>query len=163
MFFDRASDGPSPHRPLMGLIILTLLVGASGTLFTEPAIPTWYDALVKPSFNPPNWLFAPVWTTLYIAMAVAAWRVWKITGLKSPEMTVWFVQLALNAIWTPLFFGAHLLLLALVEMALLWLAILATLILFWRRDRIAGLLFVPYLAWVSFAFTLNLALWRLNG
>ena len=110
MFFDRASDGPSPHRPLMGLIILTLLVGASGTLFTEPAIPTWYDALVKPSFNPPNWLFAPVWTTLYIAMAVAAWRVWKITGLKSPEMTVWFVQLALNAIWTPLFFGAHLLL-----------------------------------------------------
>ena len=162
MFFDRASEGPSRHRPLMGLIILTLLVGASGTLFTEPNIPTWYAGLIKPDFNPPNWLFAPVWTTLYILMAIAAWRVWRLTGWKSPEMTVWFVQLALNAIWTPLFFGAHLLLLALVEIALLWLAIAATLVLFWRRDRIAGLLFVPYLAWVSFASTLNWAIWQLN-
>jgi len=191
MFFDRSSDRPSPYRPLMGLMILTLLVGAAGTLFTEPSIPTWYAALAKPDFSPPNWLFAPVWTTLYILMAIAAWRVWRIVGLRpaSPlarsaskgevavagsragegrrginkEMAAWGVQLLLNFLWTPLFFGAHLILLALVEMALLWLAILATLILFWRKDRIAGLLFVPYLAWVSFAFALNLAIWRLNG
>jgi benzodiazapine receptor len=163
MFFDRSSDTSGNHRPLLGLIILTLLVGASGTLFTEPNIPTWYAGLLKPSFNPPNWLFAPVWTTLYIMMAIAAWRVWKITGLKSREMAAWGTQLVLNALWTPLFFGAHLLLPALVEMGLLWLAIATTLVLFWRKDRIAGLMLVPYLAWVSFAFTLNWALWQLNG
>ncbi len=163
MIFSRDEDGPSPHRPLMGLIILTLLVGASGTPFTEAAIPTWYAGLVKPDFNPPNWLFAPVWTTLYVLMAVAAWRVWKITGIRSPAMIAWFVQLALNAIWTPLFFGAHLLLPALIELGLMWAAIAVTLVLFWRKDRIAGLLMLPYLAWVSFAFALNLEIWRLNG
>jgi len=163
MFFDRSSAQDGQRRPLLGLIILTLLVGASGTFFTEPNIPTWYAGLLKPEFNPPNWLFGPVWTTLYILMAIAAWRVWKITGTKSPEMAAWGTQLVLNALWTPLFFGAHLLLPALVEMGLLWLAIAVTLVLFWRKDRIAGLLFVPYLAWVSFAFTLNWALWQLNG
>ena len=162
MLFDREAE-PGKNRPLLGLIILTLLVGASGTFFTEPNIPTWYAALAKPDFNPPNWLFAPVWTTLYILMAVAAWRVWKITGVKAPEMALWGVQLALNFLWTPLFFGAHLLLVALVEMAALWLAIAATAALFWHRDRIAGLMMLPYLAWVSFAFCLNYAIWQLNG
>ena len=161
MLFDREAE-PGKNRPLLGLIILTLLVGASGTFFTEPNIPTWYAALAKPDFNPPNWLFAPVWTTLYILMAVAAWRVWKVTGWKSPEMALWGVQLALNFLWTPLFFGAHLLLVALVEMAALWLAIAVTAVLFWRKDRIAGLLMLPYLAWVSFAFALNFAIWQLN-
>ena len=163
MLLDRSREGPNPYRPLMGFIILALLVGVSGSFFTEANIPTWYAGLAKPDFNPPNWLFAPVWTALYIVMAVAAWRVWRITGLKSPELGLWGAQLVLNGLWTPLFFGAHLLLPALIEMAVLWLAILVTLILFWRKDRIAGLLLAPYLAWISFAFALNLAIWRLNG
>ena len=119
--------------------------------------------LAKPAFTPPNWLFAPVWTTLYVLMGVASWRVWRLTGLNSPELILWMSQLTLNVLWSALFFSAHLILLALVEMALLWLLILVTMILFWQRDRIAGLLFVPYLAWVSFAFALNFAIWQLNG
>jgi tryptophan-rich sensory protein len=162
MFFDR-SAGPSQHRPLLAFLIATLVVGAAGTFFTEPAIPTWYAGLAKPDFNPPNWVFAPVWTTLYVLMGVAAWRVWRLTGLNSPELILWMSQLTLNFFWSAIFFSLHLILLALVEMALLWLLILITMILFWRRDRIAGLLFVPYLAWVSFAFALNFAIWQLNG
>ncbi|HJR57013.1 MAG TPA: TspO/MBR family protein [Rhizomicrobium sp.] len=162
MFFDRSAE-PGQHRPLLAFLIATLLVGAAGTLFTEPAIPTWYAGLAKPAFTPPNWLFAPVWTTLYVLMGVAAWRVWRLTGLNSPELILWMSQLTLNVLWSALFFSAHLILLALVEMALLWLLILVTMILFWQRDRIAGLLFVPYLAWVSFAFALNFAIWQLNG
>ena len=162
MFFDRNAE-PGQHRPLLAFILATLVVGAAGTFFTEPSIPTWYAALAKPDFNPPNWLFAPVWTTLYVLMAIAAWRVWRSTGLKSPEMLLWMAQLTLNFFWSAIFFSLHLIFFALVEMGLLWLLILATLILFWRRDRIAGLLLVPYLAWVSFAFTLNYAIWQLNG
>lgn len=162
MFFDHSAE-PGQHRPLLAFLIATLLVGAAGTLFTEPAIPTWYAGLAKPAFTPPNWLFAPVWTTLYVLMGVAAWRVWRLTGLNSPELILWMSQLTLNVLWSALFFSAHLILLALVEMALLWLLILVTMILFWQRDRIAGLLFVPYLAWVSFAFALNFAIWQLNG
>ena len=162
MFFDRAAP-PGQHRPLLAFLIVTLLVGAAGTFFTEPAIPTWYATLAKPGFAPPNWLFAPVWTTLYVMMGVAAWRVWRLTGLTSPEMFLWFAQLALNFFWSAIFFSLHLILLALVEMALLWLLILVTLILFWRKDRIAGLLLLPYLAWVGFAFALNFAIWQLNS
>ena len=162
MFFDRSAQ-PGQHRPLLAFLILTLLVGAAGTLFTELAIPTWYATLAKPGFAPPNWLFAPVWTTLYVMMGVAAWRVWRLTGLTSPEMFLWFAQLALNFFWSAIFFSLHLILLALVEMALLWLLILVTLILFWRKDRIAGLLLLPYLAWVGFAFALNFAIWQLNS
>lgn len=162
MFFDRSAK-PGQHRPLMAFLLLTLVVGAAGTVFTEPSIPTWYAGLAKPGFNPPNWVFAPVWTTLYVLMGIAAWRVWRVTGLNSPEMFAWGAQLALNFFWSAIFFSLHLILVALVEMALLWLLILVTLILFWRRDRIAGLLLVPYLAWVSFAFALNFAIWQLNG
>jgi translocator protein len=162
MFFDRSAQ-PGQHRPLLAFLIATLVVGAAGTFFTEPAIPTWYAGLAKPDFNPPNWVFAPVWTTLYVLMGVAAWRVWRLTGLNSPELTLWMSQLTLNFFWSAIFFSLHLILLALVEMALLWLLILITMILFWRRDRIAGLLFLPYLAWVSFAFALNFAIWQLNG
>jgi tryptophan-rich sensory protein len=162
MFFDRSAQ-PGQHRPLLAFLLLTLLVGAAGTFFTEPSIPTWYAGLAKPGFNPPNWVFAPVWTTLYVLMGIAAWRVWRVTGLNSPEMFAWGLQLTLNFFWSAIFFAAHLILAALVEMALLWLMILVTMILFWRKDRIAGLLFVPYLAWVSFAFALNFAIWRLNG
>jgi benzodiazapine receptor len=161
MLFDREAE-PGKNRPLLAFILLTLLVGAAGTFFTEPNIPTWYAGLAKPSFNPPNWVFAPAWTTLYVMMAVAAWRVWKITGTKAPEMWAWMIQLTLNFFWSAIFFSLHLLFLALVEMAALWLAIAVTAVLFWRKDRIAGLLMLPYLAWVSFAFALNFAIWQLN-
>jgi len=160
MFFAR--DETSANRPLLVFVFITLLVGASATFFTEPSIPTWYAALAKPGFSPPNWLFAPVWTTLYVLMGIAAARVWKETGF-GLEIRFWTAQLVLNFLWSAIFFAAHRIGAALIEMGVLWLLILATLVLFWRRDRIAGLLFVPYLAWVGFAFSLNLAIWRLNG
>ena len=160
MFFAR--DETPANRPLLVFVFITLLVGASATFFTEPSIPTWYAALAKPGFSPPNWLFAPVWTTLYVLMGIAAARVWKETGF-GLEIRFWTAQLVLNFLWSAIFFAAHRIGAPLIEMGVLWLLILATLVLFWRRDRIAGLLFVPYLAWVGFAFALNLAIWRLNG
>ncbi len=161
MLFDR-SEGPS-NRPLLAFILVTLVIGASAAVFTEPSIPTWYAGLLKPSFNPPNWLFGPVWTTLYVLMAVAAWRVWRVTGLKSPELALYGVQLVFNFAWSLIFFTLHQIGLALIDLGILWLTVLATLILFWRRDHWAGILFLPYLAWAGFAFLLNLAIWRLNG
>ena len=160
MFFAR-EENPA-NRPLLVFVLLSLLVGGSATFFTEPSIPTWYAALAKPDFSPPNWLFAPVWTTLYVLMGVAASRVWKLTGF-GKEIGFWAAQLVLNFCWSTIFFYLHQIGAALIEMGVLWLAILVTLILFWRRDRVAGLLLVPYLAWVSFAFCLNLAIWRLNS
>jgi len=160
MFFSREEN--SANRPLLFFVMIALLVGGTATFFTEPSIPTWYAALAKPSFNPPNWVFAPVWTTLYVLMGVAASRVWKQTGF-GPEIKVWGAQLFLNFLWSLIFFWRHMIQVALFDMAGLWLLILVTLLLFWRRDRIAGLLFVPYLAWVSFAFALNFAIWQLNG
>ena len=142
---------------------MTLLKGAVASVFTGPAIPTWYAGLVHPSFAPPNWIFAPVWTGLYVLMAVAAWRVWRLAGLKSPEIAAFGLQLAFNCAWSFVFFHFHLIGPAAVELAVLLALILATLILFWRRDRLAGLLLLPYLAWTGFALALNLAIWRLNG
>ncbi len=160
MIFSR-DDSPA-NRPLLFFVLLALLVGGAATFFTEPSIPTWYATLNKPSFNPPNWLFAPVWTTLYVLMGVAASRVWKRTGF-GLEIQLWSVQLALNFCWSAIFFSLHLIGAALAEMAALWLAILATLVLFARRDQTSGLLLLPYLLWVSFALALNAAIWRLNG
>ena len=160
MIFSR--DESPANRPLLVFVFIALLVGATATFFTEPAIPTWYAGLAKPSFTPPNWVFAPVWTTLYVLMGVAASRVWKQTGF-GLEIQVWSAQLGLNFLWSALFFWQHRIGLALADMAALWLLLLATLILFWQRDRLAGLLLVPYLAWTGYAFALNLAIWRLNG
>jgi tryptophan-rich sensory protein len=160
MLFSR-EENPA-NRPLLVFVLLSLLVGGSATFFTEPSIPTWYAALAKPDFNPPNWVFAPVWTTLYVLMGVAASRVWKQTGF-GVEIGFWTAQLVLNFFWSAIFFSLHRIGAALIEMGVLWLLILTTLVMFWRRDRVAGLLFMPYLAWVSFAFALNLAIWRLNG
>jgi translocator protein len=167
-FLDSAEDpknaqrGNNEKRALYYFLIATLGVGASASLFTAPQIPTWYASLVHPAIAPPNWVFAPVWTTLYILMAVAAWRVWKRTGLKSPEMTAFAVQLALNFGWSAIFFAFHRIGAALVEIAVLDLAILATAILFFRRDRLAGLILLPYLAWTGFATVLTHAFWTLN-
>ena len=147
---------------LGALAAVTLLVGAVGGIITAPAIPTWYAHLAKPSFNPPSGVFAPVWTTLYILMAVAAWRVVLKTGWASKELALYGIQLALNLAWSFLFFGRHDPGAALLDLGALWLVIATTLVAFWARDRLAGLLFVPYLAWVSFAGALNAAVWFLN-
>jgi len=141
---------------------ITFLAAAIGSQF-EPG--AWYAALDKPSWNPPNWVFAPVWTLLYLLMAVAAWLVWRGAGLAGAGLALgcYLVQLAMNAAWSWLFFGEHRIGVALVEIIVLWFAIALTALLFRRHNRLAALLLVPYLLWVSYASSLNFALWRLNG
>ena len=119
----------------------------------------------KPSWTPPNWIFGPVWSALYFFMAIAAWLVWRQGGVSNATLplTLFGFQLVLNVYWSCIFFGQENPCLAFVEVLLLWLAIAATMIEFWQRSRIAGILFVPYLVWVSFASVLNFTIWRLNG
>jgi translocator protein len=143
---------------LIGLLVLCLAVGAGAGFLTAQSVLTWFPTLVKPSFNPPAWVFAPVWTTLYIMMALAAWLVW----LRKGSLVLFYVQLALNFAWSLLFFGLHSPAMALVDIVVLWVAILLTLLAFWKVDRRAGWLLVPYLAWVSFAGVLNASIWWLN-
>jgi tryptophan-rich sensory protein len=149
---------------LLLLVFGCLAVGSLGSLVTMPSIPTWYAFLKKPPLNPPNWIFAPVWTTLYIMMGVA---VWLITLLKKSfrrnKALVFFgIQLILNFGWSYIFFGKQLLLFAFLEVILLWLVILITLIKFYRLKPAAGLLLIPYILWVSFATYLTGAVWYLN-
>jgi translocator protein len=164
MSFLDSGDDPklAKRRPLLLFLLVTLAVGASASIFTEPSIPTWYAALAHPSFAPPNWLFAPVWTTLYVVMAVAVWRVWRLSGTKSLEIGAYGAQLFFNFAWSALFFAAHQIELAFIDICALLGLILVTTILFWRRDRLAGLLFLPYLAWTGFAALLNYAFHVLN-
>ena len=137
---------------------------AVGAMFTNPNVPGWYANLAKPSWTPPGWVFGPVWSLLYLLMGISAWQVWRKTGFRAAAMPLgWFgVQLVLNAAWSGLFFGLRSPGAALIEIVLLWGAILATTIAFWRRSALAGWLMLPYLAWVSFAVALNLAIWNLN-
>jgi tryptophan-rich sensory protein len=150
------------RRILYAFLIGTLVVGLATSVFTEPNIAGWYARLAKPSFNPPNFVFAPVWTALYVAMAVAAWRAWRVEGVRSAALTLYFLQLTLNFLWSFVFFAQHQIAMALADVAGLWIAIVITAIAFFRADRIAGLLMLPYLAWVSFAALLNFEIWRLN-
>lgn len=159
---------PRRRRDLPAALIsvaVALAAGGVGALATIPSIPTWYAGLAKPSFNPPNAVFGPVWTTLYVLMALAAWRVWR-SGVSDrragPALALYAAQLGLNVAWSVIFFGLHKPGLALGEVALLLAAILATAAAFWRLDRLAGLLMAPYVAWVAFASALNFAIWRLN-
>jgi len=122
----------------------------------------FYGQLIQPSWAPPAWLFGPVWTVLYILMAVAAWLVWRRQGFQGAALKLFVVQLLFNALWTWLFFVWRLGAVAFIEIVLLWLLIAATIVLFWRVQRVAALLLLPYLAWVSFATALNFTLWRLN-
>ncbi len=125
----------------------------------------WYAALRKPSWNPPGWVFGPVWTVLYTMMAVSAWMVWRRGGWRVQRglLMMFLVQLALNAAWTPLFFGLHRPGLALVDIVLLWIAIAMTVSSFKQVHRRAAWMLLPYLAWVSFATVLNFTLWRMNA
>jgi tryptophan-rich sensory protein len=155
------SESPSKLYHGLGLAGFIVLTFCAPLLSVGSMPGAWYAALQKPSWNPPAWLFGPAWTLLYTLMAVAAWLVWKRVGFTRP-LGFYFVQLALNAAWTPIFFGAHQLGWALVEIVAMWIAILATLLSFRRVSKKAGWLFVPYLAWVSFATVLNFTLWKLN-
>ncbi len=150
---------------LFSSIIICQLAGFIGSLFTTSSIPRWYANINKPSFNPPNWVFAPVWTTLYLIMGISLFLVWR-TGLNEKEVkiavAVFAFQLALNALWSFLFFGLESPFSAFIEIIFLWASILVSIILFLRISRIAGYLLIPYLLWVSFASVLNFAIWRLN-
>ena len=146
-------------------VAIPLTVGGLSGFATARGVGTWYPTLVKPSFNPPAWVFGPTWTLLYITMGVAAFLVWR-QGLDTRgvrlALTVFVVQLALNGLWSILFFGLRAPGLALIEILVLWLGILATTVLFWRVVPAAGWLMLPYLGWVSFAAVLNAAIWNLN-
>ena len=141
------------------------LAGFVGSLFTTPSIPTWYAALRKPSFNPPNWIFGPVWTSLFVLMGIAAFIVWNKgldkKGVKA-ALLLFIIQLVLNMLWSYLFFTLHSPLYAFVEIIILWLAILLTMVKFFPISRAAGYLLLPYILWVSFAAVLNFTIFRLN-
>lgn len=153
------------NNPLKLIISIAIceLAGLLGTIFTVSAIPTWYAGLDKPFLNPPSWLFGPAWTTLYFLMGVALWLVWTGSS-KGKKRAIWLfaVQLALNAIWSPVFFGAHSIGGALVVIVILWATIAVTISSFSKVSKKAAWLLVPYVAWVTFALYLNFALWILN-
>jgi benzodiazapine receptor len=146
-------------------ILLCQLAGVIGGLFTASSVNLWYATLTKPSFNPPNWIFSPVWITLYALMGVALFLVWR-QGLQTDSvksaLIVFGLQLALNTLWSLLFFGLKMPFLALIEIVVLWSLILITLLKFKKISRLAGLLLIPYFLWVSFAAVLNFFLWYLN-
>jgi benzodiazapine receptor len=164
----RAPATPSaPSAPVQALALLGWLVLCFGAAATGAFVSKggWYADLAKPSWNPPSWVFAPVWTTLYGMMAVAAWLVWRRGGWRDQArpLGAFLFQWALNALWTPLFFGMHRPDLALLDIVALWLALAVTVGRFWKVSRTAGALLVPYLAWVGFAAVLNFTIWRLNA
>lgn len=146
-------------------IIVCQAAGFIGSIFTTPAIPTWYASLKKPAFNPPNWLFAPVWTTLFLLMGIALFLIWR-KGIESHgvkmALIIFLIQLALNILWSVAFFGMRSPLNGLIVIVLLWIAILLTIVHFYKLSSIAGILLVPYILWVSFAGILNVSLFTLN-
>jgi len=146
-------------------IVVCEIAGIIGSLFTTPSIPGWYAGLTKPSFNPPSWVFAPVWTALYAMMGLAAWLVYE-KGFKRPEvrraLAVFAVQLLLNTLWSFFFFGAHRIFGAVIVIVLLGVMILWTILLFRKISKAADWLLVPYILWVSFATVLNVSIHLLN-
>lgn len=153
------------YTKLLISIAMPLLAGTIGSAFTITSIGSWYQTIVKPSFNPPNWVFGPVWTTLYILMGLALWLVWQ-KGLKKEKYKEAFkyfvIQLIFNSIWSITFFGMQSPGLALLVIAFLWALILITIIRFYAIKKMAAYLLIPYLLWVSFASILNFAIWQLN-
>jgi benzodiazapine receptor len=147
-------------------VISVAATSVIGQLATYPNLAPWYAGLVKPAFNPPNWIFAPVWTALYALMAFAVWRILRLrqtSAARGFAVFLFFVQLGLNAAWSWMFFGAHNPLLGLVNIIPQFLVILATIINFGRLDRIAAWCLVPLAAWVAYASVLNFSIWWLNG
>lgn len=146
-------------------VVICFSAGGVGSLFTRPAIEGWYSSLRKPSWTPPNWVFGPVWSALYLCMAIAAWLVWRCAGFSGAKfpLVLFAIQLVFNVTWSSIFFGLRMPGLAFAEIVFLWLFILATTVAFWPFSRAAAWLMVPYLLWVSFAASLNFGIWRLNA
>jgi len=146
---------------LIAFVAVCFGVAATGALFPPN---DWYASLTRPSYAPPNWVFGPVWTVLYLMIAISGWLVWRSPEptSKRAAMTAFGIQLLLNAAWSALFFGMHQPAWSLVEICFLWLAILATILIFRRHSSTASLLLIPYLVWVSFATVLNYGFWSLN-
>jgi translocator protein len=165
-----ATPNPPSQRPgiavAAAIALATIAAPLAGSLATASAVREWYPTLNKPSWNPPAWLFGPVWTVLYIMMGVAAWVACVAASRRGVPrntiLTCYFVQLALNAAWSLIFFGAKAPGWALIEIVMLWGAIVATIIVFWKVSKLAGAMLIPYLLWVSFATVLNFTLWRMN-
>jgi benzodiazapine receptor len=151
---------------LIASIIICQLAGFIGSLFTTPAIPTWYATLRKPTFTPPSWVFFPVWTTLFLLMGISLFLVWQKT-LKERKvkiaLSLFAIQLVLNTLWSIFFFGLKSPLLAFIEIVILWFAILLTILKFFKVSKPAGILLLPYILWVSWAAVLNFFLWNLNA
>lgn len=150
---------------LGGFVLLCFAAAGLGSLTTTPAIDGWYATLRKPAWTPPNWVFGPVWSLLYLGMAIAAWLVWRerVRTTTGRALSLFAIQLILNVLWSLLFFGLQLPGVAFVEILLLGGTILATLVAFGRVSTFAAWIFVPYLVWVTFAAFLNFSIWRLNA
>jgi benzodiazapine receptor len=146
-------------------IVIAQSAGLLGTLFTRTGISSWYSFVNKPSFNPPSWIFGPVWTILYTLMGISSFLIWQVRDtnpLANKALIVYGVHLVFNTLWTILFFGLKNPALAFFEIIFLWLLIILTIVLFYQINKTAGLLLIPYLLWVSFAAVLNYSIWRLN-
>ena len=150
---------------LIFFILISQLAGLIGSIFTRDSISTWYSSLIKPSFNPPNWLFGPVWIMLYILMGISAYLIYK-EGFKKKEVRlalgIFGIQLALNTLWSVIFFGLKSPFYAFIEIILLWAAIIFTISKFYRISKPAAYLLIPYILWVSFAAVLNISIFLLN-
>lgn len=153
------------YKRLIISLTLPQLAGIVGSFFTTSAIPTWYATLQRPSFSPPNWLFGPVWVTLYILMGISIYLIWqKIEQNKTARGAMWlfWIHLFFNAIWSIIFFGLQNPGLAFINIIIIWLLIIALMVKFWKVNRWATYLLIPYLLWVSFASVLNYFIWYLN-
>ena len=148
-------------RPFLTLLIFLALVAAAALTGMTYLPGAWYEALVKPDWTPPNWLFPPVWTVLYIMIAVAGWLVFEKEGFRQ-ALIVWVISLQINAAWSVLMFKEHQIALAAANIVALLFSIVIFISLTWKTNRLASLLFVPYLVWVSYATALNIAIWQLN-
>jgi benzodiazapine receptor len=151
-------------RSISGLVVSLLLVAAFAAIGSRFAPGAWYQQIAKPLWTPPNWLFGPVWTALYILMGVAAWLVWRQREARRVHfaLAVYVLQLVLNSLWSWIFFGQQRIGLALADLIVLWILIVLNVFLFWRVRRLAGILLLPYIAWVGFAGMLNRTIWDLN-
>ncbi|MFC2033855.1 TspO/MBR family protein [Chloroflexota bacterium] len=150
---------------LVSSIIICLCAGFIGSVFTTPAIPTWYAQLEKPIFNPPNWLFAPVWTILYILMGISAFLVWcQLNHNRQIKVAliIFLIQLSLNTLWSVVFFGLESPLYGIIVIIALWIAVLLTILRFLKISALAGWLLIPYIGWITFAAILNIFIFILN-
>ncbi len=149
---------------LLVFFILCFAAAGIGSWFTAQSVNSWYTGITKPSWTPPNWLFGPVWTTLYVLMAISGWLIWRLRGEFDVRLilTIFIIQLILNVAWSGIFFGAQKIGLGAIEVVILWLTILAYIILSWPLSRVASLLFAPYLLWVGYASALNISIYFLN-